>query len=168
MHDDRVAIVEMKPRGVFEHDLFVDRLFGVRKIHALALQRVVKLLGAAKEARRSLNQMPVGFDARRVHHESERRKQFGDASAVERRTDMGDAHRAHPIRFRGYSLQRRSADERLILFEGMKPEGGSLNGGTEHRHRGVTFMVYRIAAMRASRLGYLSPCAGHAIFSHQQ
>jgi hypothetical protein len=71
----------------------------------------------------------------------ERREQFGDASAIERRTDMGDAHRAHPIRFRGYSLQRRRADERLVLFERMKPEGGSLNGGTEHRHRRGTFMV---------------------------
>ena len=75
MHDDRVAIVKMKPRGIFEHDLFVDRLFGVRKIDALALQRVVKLLRAAEEARRSLDQVPVGFDADRIHHQRERRQQ---------------------------------------------------------------------------------------------
>jgi hypothetical protein len=38
----------MKPRGIFEHDLFVDRLFSVRKIQALALQCIVKFFGAAE------------------------------------------------------------------------------------------------------------------------
>ena len=154
MHDDRVAIVEMKPRGVFEHDLFVDRLFGVRKIQALALQRIVKLLGAAKVARRSLNQMPVGFDACRIHHQSQRRQQLGDATAIERRTDVGDAHRAHPIGLRGYPLERRRADQRLVLFERMKPEGGSLYGGAQHGHRRVTF---RVIALRQCGLALWVP-----------
>ena len=69
VHNDRVAIVKMKPHGVLEHNLFVDRPFGFRKLQALALQRIVKLLGAAKEARRSLNQVPVGVNACRVHHQ---------------------------------------------------------------------------------------------------
>src|SRR3954447_24925878 len=81
VHDDRVAIVKMKTRSVLEYDFFVNGSFSVRKIQALALQGIVELLGAAKEAGRSLNQMPVRFDSRRVHHEGERRKQLGDASA---------------------------------------------------------------------------------------
>jgi hypothetical protein len=68
VYDDRVAVVKMEPRGIFEHNLFIDRLFGIRKIPALALQRIVKLLGAAEVAGRSLDQMPIGFDAGCVHH----------------------------------------------------------------------------------------------------
>jgi hypothetical protein len=29
MHDDRIAIVKMKPRGIFEYDLFVDHPFSI-------------------------------------------------------------------------------------------------------------------------------------------
>jgi hypothetical protein len=70
VHDDRVAIVKVKACAIFEYNLLVDCLFNVRKIDVLALQRVVKLFGAAKEAWRSLNQMPVGFDPCCVHHQS--------------------------------------------------------------------------------------------------
>jgi len=69
VHDDCVAVVKVKSRGIFEHDLFVYRSFSVRKFHALALQRVVKHLGATKEAWGALDQMPVSFDAYRVHHQ---------------------------------------------------------------------------------------------------
>ena len=54
VHDDRVAIVKMKPHGVLEHNLLVDRPFVVGERCALALERIVKLLGAAKEARCAL------------------------------------------------------------------------------------------------------------------
>ena len=66
---------------------------------------------------------------------------LGDAAAIERRADMGDAHRAHPIGLRGYPLDRRRADQRLVLLERMQTEGRSLNGGAQHGHRRVTFMV---------------------------
>src|SRR4051794_6795358 len=101
----------------------------------LPLQRIVKLLGAAKEAGGSLNQMPVGFDSRRVHHRGERRQQFGDASAIEGRTDVGDAHGVDEIGLRSYSLDRRSADQRFVLLERVKPEGGSLDGGAQRDHQ---------------------------------
>jgi hypothetical protein len=134
VHDDRVAIVKMKPHGVLEHNLLVDRPFVVGERRALALKRIVKLLGAAKEAGCPLYQMPVGFDPRRVHHQRERREQFGDASTIEGRTDMGDAHGADEIGLRGYTLNRSSADERFILFERVKPKGRSLDGGARHGH----------------------------------
>jgi hypothetical protein len=52
---------------------------------------------------------------------------------------MGNAHRAHPLGLRGYALDRRTADKRLVLFQGMKPEGGPLNRGAEHRHQGIPY-----------------------------
>ena len=110
MHDDGVALVKMQPGGVFEHDLFVYRSFGVRKFHALALQRVVKHLGATKKARSSLNQMPVSFDAYRVHHQGERRQELRDAAAVKRRANMRDAHRANALGFPNYSFGRLGTD----------------------------------------------------------
>jgi hypothetical protein len=105
----------------------------------LPLQRIVKLLGAAKEAGGSLNHMPVGFDPRRVHHQGERREQFGDASAIEGRTDVGDAHGADEIGLRSYSLDRRTADQRFVLLKRVKPEGGSLDGRAQHGHRRSSF-----------------------------
>ena len=79
--------------------------------------------------------MPVGFDPRRVHHQRERREQFGDASTIEGRTDMGDAHGADEIGLRNYTLNRSSADERFILFERVKPKSRSLDGRARHGHR---------------------------------
>jgi NADP-dependent 3-hydroxy acid dehydrogenase YdfG len=141
VHDDRVAIVKMKPRGVLEHNLLVDRPFGVRERNGFPLQRVVKLLGAAKEARCPLNQMPVGVDPHRVHHQRERCEQFGDASSIEGRTDVRDAHGTDEIGLRGYTLNRCSADERFVLFERVKPEGRSLDDGAQNGHRKLPFQV---------------------------
>src|SRR4051812_21012187 len=54
---------------------------------------------------------------------------------------MGDAHRAHPIGLRGYAPGRRSANQRFVLFERMKPEGGALDGGAQNGHRRVALRV---------------------------
>src|SRR5438477_479392 len=41
--DDGVAIVEMQPEGVLEHDLLVQRLIGVGELDPSALQAIVQL-----------------------------------------------------------------------------------------------------------------------------
>jgi hypothetical protein len=126
--DDRVAFVEVKSRCVLKYHFFVYGSLGIRPTQGLTLQGVMQFLGASEKTGRALNQVPVCLDARRIHHQRQWHEEFGDAAAVERRTDVGDAHRADTFGLPGYSLRCSRADQRFVLFNRMKPKFGSLNG----------------------------------------
>src|SRR5882757_8835523 len=66
VHDYGVAGAQMKPGGILEHHLFVEFLLDGGDLDALALQRVMQLLRAAEEGWRSLDQVPLCFEADRI------------------------------------------------------------------------------------------------------
>ena len=101
---------------------------------ALALQRVVELLGAIEEGRRALYQVPSGFDAECVHHQRKRCQDFGDAAAIKRRADMDDMRIARVIGLSCYPLDGRRSDQRLVLLERMQAQRGFFDGRRCYRH----------------------------------
>src|SRR5215218_7404125 len=119
MDDDGVAARKMKPGGVLEHDLLVDRLLSLAEFELFALQRVVKLLGAVEEGRRALDLAPAGFDADGVHHQGERRQDLGDAAAIEGRVDVDDMRATYAVGLLEDPFGRCRADQRLVLVEWM-------------------------------------------------
>jgi hypothetical protein len=50
-HND-VMFFQMKPKGIFQNYLLVDKRFVIGKLNLRTLQRVVNLLGPAKKLRR--------------------------------------------------------------------------------------------------------------------
>ena len=51
--DDGVAVFDVKPGRIFEHDLLIDCLLRFGELDRFALQRVVEFFGAAEKGRRS-------------------------------------------------------------------------------------------------------------------
>src|SRR5438477_11917345 len=86
VHDYCVALLQMDASGILKHNLFVYRRVGIGEFDLITLQGIVELLRAAEESRRTLNQMPIGFDTDRVHHQRQWRENFGDAAAIKGRT----------------------------------------------------------------------------------
>src|SRR5437763_10084628 len=127
MDNDGVAILQMQPRGILEHDLFVNCAFGFGKLAVVPLQCVMELFCAAEEAGCALYQMPLSLDANRIHHQGQRRQNLSDAATVKSRADMGDMHGANTIGFPEYSFCCRSANERLVILDRMQTKCRSLD-----------------------------------------
>jgi hypothetical protein len=148
VNDDCVAIFEMEPGCILQHDLFVYGSLCFRQTQVLTLQGVVQLLCAAEKPGCSLDEMPIRVDAHRIHHQRQGREQFGDAAAVECGTDVGDTHPADTISLPRYPFRDRRADQGFVLFDRMKAKLGPLNSGVKSRHRGC--MQFHCATLSAS------------------
>jgi hypothetical protein len=83
VHDDGVAFIQMEPGGILKYYFFVDGLFGLGKLDLFTLQCIMQLLRTAEEARRALDQMPIGFNPDRIHHQRQRRQDFRNTAAIE-------------------------------------------------------------------------------------
>lgn len=122
VHDDNVAFFEMKPGSILEYYFLVNRLVLVGKFDLVALQRVVKLFCAGEEVGSTLDEMPLGFDTDRIHHQRQWRENFGDAAAVKRRTYMRHPHGTDTIRLPHDPLDGFGADDRLVVLKRVQAE----------------------------------------------
>jgi hypothetical protein len=145
VNDDCIAILYVKSGRIFEHDLFVDGFIGIRNVDHFPLQCVVQLLGAGKKGRSSLNHAPSGCDAHGVEYQRERSEDFGDAAAVKRRADMNKMQRAKRVTLLEDSLDGCCANERLVLFQGMKTQRGGLDGGCRFGRHGCICSILNTA-----------------------
>ena len=70
--------------------------------------------------RRALHHAPAGLDARRIHHQGERRQHFGDPAAVKGRTDMNHVRRAKTIGFLHDPFYGWCSNQGFVLLNGME------------------------------------------------
>ena len=114
--DDNHVMIEMIADRIFVDDLLINIHFQFCQIDISALQRIVHLLCDAEEIWPALDHPPSRSDPDGIHQQCERGENFGHATAIISRTDIGDAHIAQTLSLFGEAFKCLTADEGFIVF----------------------------------------------------